>query len=81
MTDDLWFWLGIYYLIGVALVFIGRQLVKLFHKDNRSDFVKSALAAIEEDKSPAKASRIFQERCNRILDIGCLAICICSVDQ
>ncbi len=59
MTDDLWFWLGIYYFIGVALVFIGRLLVKVFHKDNRSDFVKSTLAALEEDKSPRQKRREF----------------------
>jgi hypothetical protein len=58
--DDLWFWLGIYYFIGVALVFIGRQLVKLFHKDNRSDFVKSALAALEETSRRSKSVRVFK---------------------
>ena len=59
MSYDPWFWLGLYYLIGVALVLIGRVLVKLFHKDKRSDFVKSALAALEEDKSPQEKRRAF----------------------
>lgn len=59
MTNDLWRWLAIYYCIGVVLVFIGRQLVKVFHKDNRSDFVKSALAALEEDKTPQQKRREF----------------------
>lgn len=59
MTNGLWLWLAIYYFIGVVLVFVGRQLVKVFHKDKRSDFVKSALAAIEEDKSPQRKRREF----------------------
>jgi hypothetical protein len=33
--------------------------VKLFYKDKRSDFVKSALAALEEDKSPQEKRREF----------------------
>ncbi len=35
--------------------------MKVFHKDKHSDFVKSALAAIEEDKSPQKKRREFFE--------------------
>jgi hypothetical protein len=59
MNSEIWLWLGLYYLIGVVLVFIGRILVKLFYKDKRSDFVKSALAALEEDKSPQEKRREF----------------------
>jgi hypothetical protein len=57
MNYDLWFWLGCYFAIGVVLVLVGRILVKLFYKDKRSDFVKSALAALEEDKSPQEKRR------------------------
>lgn len=57
MNYDLWFWLGCYFAIGVVLVLVGRILVKLFYKDKRSDFVKSALAALEEDKSPQDKRR------------------------
>ena len=59
MNYDLWFWLGCYFAIGVVLVLAGRVLVKLFYKDKRSDFVKSALAALEEDKSPQEKRREF----------------------
>ncbi len=62
MTNDLLLWLAIYYFIGIVLVFIGRQLVKVFHKDNRSDFVKSALAALEEDKSSQQKRHDFFRR-------------------
>ena len=61
MNYDLWFWLGCYFAIGVVLVLVGRVLVKLFYKDKRSDFVKSALAALEEDKSPQEKRREFFE--------------------
>ena len=36
MNSEFWIWLGLYYLVGVVLVFIGRILVKLFYKDKRS---------------------------------------------
>ena len=62
MTNDLLLWLAIYYFIGIVLVFIGRQLVKVFHKDNRSDFVKSGLAALEEDKSSQQKRHDFFRR-------------------
>ncbi len=62
MTNDSLLWLAIYYFIGIVLVFIGRQLVKVFHKDNRSDFVKSALAALEEDKSSQQKRHDFFRR-------------------
>lgn len=59
MNSEFWIWLGLYYLVGAVLVSIGRILVKLFYKDKRSDFVKSALAALEEDKSPQEKRREF----------------------
>ena len=59
MNSEFWIWLGLYYLVGVVLVFIGRILVKLFYKDKRSDFVKSALAALEEEKSTQEKRREF----------------------
>lgn len=59
MNYGLWFWLGCYFVVGVVLVFVGRVLVKLFYKDKRSDFVKSALAALEEDKTPQEKRREF----------------------
>lgn len=59
MNYDLWFWLSCYFALGVVLVLAGRVLVKLFYKDKRSDFVKSALAALEEDKSPQEKRREF----------------------
>ena len=59
MNYDLWFWMGCYFALGVALVLVGRLLVKLFHKDQRSDFVKGALAALEADKTPQEKRRDF----------------------
>ena len=51
--------MGCYFIIGVVLVLVGRVLVKLFYKDKRSEFVRSALAALEEDKTPQEKRREF----------------------
>jgi hypothetical protein len=59
MNSELLFWLGCYFIIGVVLVLVGRVLVKLFYKDKRSEFVRSALAALEEDKTPQEKRREF----------------------
>lgn len=59
MNFEFSLWLGLYFLIGVLLLITGRILVKLFYTDKRSDFVKTTLAALEEDKSPQEKRREF----------------------
>lgn len=59
MSYGLWFWLGCYFAIGVVSILLARVLVKRLYKDKRSDFVKSALAALEKDKTPQEKRREF----------------------
>jgi len=59
MNDDLWFWLGCYFAVGVIFLLSARMIVKLYHKDNRTDFVKGALAALENDKPLRERRREF----------------------
>lgn len=59
MSYGLWFWLGCYFAIGVISILLARVLVKRLYKDKRSDFVKSALAALEKDKTPQEKRREF----------------------
>jgi hypothetical protein len=59
MNDDLWFWLGCYFAVGVIFLLSARMIVKLYHKDNRTDFVKGALAALGNDKPLRERRREF----------------------
>lgn len=59
MNPEIWQWILGYLLVGVVLIGVARLLVKVFHKDNRSKWVKEVLASIEQEKSPQEKRRQF----------------------
>ena len=57
MNPKIWQWILGYLFLGVVFIGVARLLVKVFHKDNQSKWVKEVLAAIEQEKSPKEKRR------------------------
>lgn len=59
MNPEPWHWLAGYLSTGITLILLGRLIVKVFHKDERSEWVKATVKAIKGDKSPKEKRRQF----------------------
>lgn len=57
MSWGIWQWFLVYLGAGVALVVIGRALVKRFYKGRQTALVRECLAALERPRSPSQQRR------------------------
>jgi len=62
MSKDIGMWVAAYLGLGIAFILASRLMFKHFQKNKQSDFVRNAIAALEEEKSPQeKRRRFFKE--------------------